>query len=115
LNTSVDEAHYGGASHSVIDFVTLDGISVLYSVTRSAINVPVDVFHEVFRHWSPEGMMAVPKCYMFSSYVVNIRSKENRKKYFRLIRINYDCELLWFFLAPNNLFHYTVQGIGHDI
>jgi hypothetical protein len=62
-----------------------------------------EVFHEVCRHLSPERVMAFPECYLFSIHIVNIHNKENRTKFFRLIRTNYDYELQWFYLGTEKL------------
>ena len=50
--------------------------------------VPVNVFHEVFCHMSPERLMGVAICYLISIYTANTHSKEIKAGIFSLVRIN---------------------------
>lgn len=75
----------------------------LYPFTRVSINVTVDVLHEVFRHLSASGVMAVPKHYMFSIRTASSYTKEMKAKLFSFVRINCDYELKWFYLGTEQI------------
>jgi hypothetical protein len=69
-------------------FFPLQRLVPLHSFPRFSINVPVDVFHEAFLRLSPERLIAVTVCYMFSIYMAKTHSKEIKAEIFSLVRIN---------------------------
>jgi hypothetical protein len=74
-------------------FFPLQRLLPLYSYPRVSIDVPVDVFHEVLRRLSPERLIAVAICYLFSIYKAKTHNKIVKTEIFSLVRINKECDL----------------------
>ena len=66
-----------------VSLLSLAPFSIL-PLSHDFIYVQVNVFHKTFRCLSPTLMMAVPKCYFFSIYTLNIRNKESKGQHFQL-------------------------------
>jgi hypothetical protein len=72
------------AANNVAFSITTPAPFTILTPSRVFIYVPVNVFQEMFRYFSPTIVMVVPKYSFFSTYMFNIQDKERKWQNFLL-------------------------------